>query len=551
MILSSDETIKKYTELGIYSEKTLLDHFKSHVETDPDRVCIVDPPDKYALTGYHPDRITYKELDTYVDAVSSSLTGMGIEKDDIIMVQMPNCWELAMLYLAIAKTGAIISPAPVLWREAELGHIAELTQARMFITVVEFNGFNHYDMGTHLQKKYPTIESVITLKTIKKMCLNTTGGRIPNVSISANDVFSICWTSGTESHSKGCPLSHNNWMGMATLQETAGWKAGDVMMTAGPLVNMASLGTVYGPWLWKGGTLVLHHPFNPQVFMEQIITEKPNYTLLVPAVANMLAKHPDVDSFDLTSFRSITLGSAPPSVWTMDEFKQRWNVEIGNIWGQNEGTGIVSSIEDVPDMEKRSKSFPHYGKAGVKWNSKAGNIIEAKIVGPDGKELTNPGEIGEMVFRGPGLFPGYFKNDEATKRSFDDDGFFRTGDLFKIEEDNLISFYERAKDIIIRGGYNISSQEVENYLLQHPGIQDAAVVGMPDEKLGERMCAYIVTKTDDTVELKDLAELLEAKGVARYKHPERIETIDLIPRNPVGKILKKELRNDIQAKLSL
>jgi acyl-CoA synthetase (AMP-forming)/AMP-acid ligase II len=312
---------------------------------------------------------------------------------------------------------------------------------------------------------------------------------------------------------------------------------------------MASVGTVYVPWLVLGGTLVLHHPFDPQGFMMQIMQEKPQYTLLVPAVANMIVKHPMVDHFDLSCFRSITLGSAPPSLWSMQEFKRRWNVDIGNIWGQNEGTGIVAGLEDIPDMERRVDHFPQWGRPGANWKSGASRVVEVKIIDPEGNELTAVGDVGELVYKGPGVISEYFKNPDATKNGFTKDGYFKTGDLFRIREGNCISFFERSKDIIIRGGYNISSQEVENYLLSHPKVQEAAVVGMPDEKLGERMCAYVVPIKDATLTLDDLTALLTEKGVAKYKFPERMEIIDAIPRNPVGKIMKKTLREDIIAKL--
>lgn len=546
MILASQESIEKYTRLGVWSEKTLIDYFREHVEKTPDRVCVVDPPNKQELVGLEPQRLTYGELNTAVDATAEALAKLGIGKDDVVMVQIPNCWELAMIYLAVARAGGITSPAPVLWREAELGYIAGLTEAKLFITVESFNGFNHLEMGRRLQAENAAMEKVLTLEQLREMSRGPVTGALDDVTVDANDIFTICWTSGTEANSKGCPLSHNNWIGMAVVQGAAGMRPGDVMITAGPLVNMASVGTVYVPWLVLGGTMVLHHPFNPQVFMQQIIQERPNYTLLVPAVTNMIVKHPDVDKFDLSCFRSITIGSAPPSLYTMEEFKKRWNVDIGNIWGQNEGTGIVSGIEDVPDMKVRVDHFPQYGKPGFAWKSSASKVIEAKVVDAVGDELTQPGEVGELVYKGPGVISGYFKNPEQTEKAFTADGYFRTGDLFQIREDGHISFFERGKDIIIRGGYNISSQEIENYLLSCPKIQDVAVVGMPDEKLGERMCAYVTPVAGETVELADLVDHLASVGVAKYKYPERIEIRDAIPRNPVGKILKKNLRQDLK-----
>lgn len=549
MILASTETIKHYTDLGVYTSKTLYDHFLKNAISEPDRICIVDPSNRKELVGTDPERLTYTAFAGAVDAVAEGLVKLGIKKDDIIMVQLPNTWELAMLYLAISRSGAIITPAPVLWREAEMDYIAKATNAKMFITLDKFNGFDHRAMGLSISANNSSIGNVVTLEEIRSMINSPVTGSVDNIRVDANDIFSICWTSGTEARPKGCPLSHNNWTGTAMIQDAAGLKKGDVMMTAGPLVNMGAIGTVFVPWIVLGGTLVLHHPFDPLTYMGQIMTEHPNYTLMVPALANMIVKHPAVDSFDLSSFRSITMGSAPPSLWTMQEFKRRWNIDIGNIWGQSEGTGLISGIEDVPDMAIRAKSFPHYGKPGVAWRSSASRYIKVKIVEPDGQELTEIGDVGELVYKGPGVLAEYFNNPEATEKSFTKDGFFRTGDLFRIEKENMISFFERSKDIIIRGGYNISSQEIENYIMAHPKVQDAAVVGMADDKLGERMCAYVMPVNGETLELDELVGFLNEKGVARYKHPERLEVVGEIPRNPVGKALKKKLRQDIKEKL--
>ncbi len=550
MIFATQESIKKYTQLGVWSETTLIDYFKSHVKSNPDKVCLVDPYDREALTGIKPERLTYAQFDHAIDATAGALSRLGIGKDDIVVVQLPNVWELAMLYLAIARAGAVITPVPVQWRKAELKHVAGLTRAKALITLSDFHSFHHIELGKMLQKELPTLKHVLSLNEIREMSRGETDNimDLDKIDIDANDIFTICWTSGTEARPKGCPMSHNNWKGAMAVQEPAGIQPGDILLTAGPLVNMGSVGTVFIPWIILGGTLVLHHPFNPTVFMQQIAMEKVNYTLLVPAVINMIAKHPRVDSFKLDSIRSITVGSAPPSLWSVQEFKRRWNINIGNIWGQNEGTGIVSGVDDVPDIKLRVSHFPQYGKPGSHWKSACSNFIETKIIDTNGREMTKVNDTGELVYKGPGVIARYYKNPEATKNSFTKDGFFRTGDRFVIKENDLISFYDRQKDIIIRGGNNISAQEIENYIFAHPKVKDVAIVSMPDERLGEKVCAYIVPKEGNTVTINELTSFLEEKGVAKYKWPERIEIIDFIPRNPVGKILKNILREDIRKK---
>ncbi|HMK33601.1 MAG TPA: class I adenylate-forming enzyme family protein [Desulfomonilaceae bacterium] len=550
MIVASKEQIKEYTEKGCWGSKTLMQDFYSHAARMPQRTAIVDPLNKEALVGEKPDRITYADLSRALDGTATSLAASGIGKDDIVLVQMPNCWELAMLYLAIAKTGAAISPVPMQWRSKELTYVAELTQAKAIITVDSFHGFEHLAMARDVQQKVGSIKHLFTYADIRRMIREKPDPRINDIPVDANDVFTICWTSGTEAQPKGCPLSHNNWRCQSSLACAAGVGAGDAQLTAGPMVNMASVGTVYVPWLLLGGTMVLHHPFDPVLLLKQMVEEKINYTLLVPAVVNLILKHPAAAGFDLGSVKYITVGSAPPSFWAMDEFKKRWNVDIGNIWGQNEGTAIISGVPDVPDMMRRVDQFPRYGAKGHTWSVPVTRFIETKVVDPSGNELTEADAVGELLYRGPNVIPGYFRRPDLSEKAFDSQGFFRTGDLFQIKGDRYLKFFDRAKDIIIRGGFNISAQEVENVVMAHPAVQDVAAVGMRDEDLGERTCVYVVPKPDQAVTLDDLVAFMKEKGVAVYKLPERLEIIATVPRNPVGKILKNQLRDDINKKLS-
>ena len=552
MILDSAERIKVYTKRGYWGKKSLIDYFKEHVSEDPDRVCLLDPPNKEQLVGLTPERLTYRALDRAVDATAESLLRMGIQKDDIIIVQLPNCWELAMLYLAITRAGALISPLPMQWRESELRYVGDLTEARAFITVEEFHDFKHRGMAEKLQSKLPNLKHIITLRELREMSKGKVTGKLNKVKIDANDIFTLCWTSGTETEPKGCPLSHNNHIFQGTWGiELGELKKGDIILTAGPLVNGASIFTAFVPWLILGGTLVLHHPFEPVVWMQQMIGEKVNYTLLVPAVVNAIAKHPLVDKFDLSAVRTIAIGSAPPSLWSAQEFKRRWGIGIGNVWGMNEGPGIVSGPLDAPDLEKRVDGLPQYGKRGVEWKGKIlSGAVESKTVDPEtGEELTKVGDVGELLYKGPNAISGYFRRPDLTEKAFDKQGFLHTGDLFKIKEGNFISYFDRKKDIIIRGGFNISAQEVENMLLGHPKLLDVAAVAMPDERLGERVCVYVAPKQGEKVTLDELTSFMKEKGIAIYKLPERLEITNEIPRNPVGKILKDILREDIRNKL--
>ncbi len=554
MILASQDMIRYWTDAGAWGNKTFIDYFKEHVRTEPEKVCLVDPLNREALVGSKPERLTYRELDKAIDAVAEGLLAKGIKKDDIIMVQLPNVWELAMLYLAITRTGALISPMPMQWRYSELQYIASMTNAVAIITIDTFNGFNHRDLARQVQGSVPSIKHIFNLADIKEMAQGPVTGQLDRIRIDANDVFTLCWSSGTEAQPKGCPLSHNNWLYLATLcYEVAPTKPGDNLITAGPLVNMASIGTVYIEWLQGGGKLVLHHPFDGPTFIMQLIMEEVHYTLLVPAVINALLKHPQVDQFDLSKVRAITLGSAPPSLWSVQELKRRWDIEFGNIWGQNEGTANVAGAYNIPDMEMRIDNFPQYGKPGSQWAKATDQLrfVTMKVIDPvTGKALTQEGDVGELFYKGPSVIPGYFKRPDLTAKAFDKDDFFNTGDLFQVKKNDCIGFFDRTKDIIIRGGFNISAQEVENILLGHPKVLDVAAVAMPDEAMGEKVCVYVVPREGQDVTLADVSSFMKEKGLAVYKIPERVEIMDAIPRNAVGKILKKKLREDIRKKLS-
>ena len=553
MILASQESIREWTEKGVWGKKTLIDYFKEHVAKMPDALCLVDPLNKEALVGLKAERLTYRELDRAIDATAEAFIAKGIKKDDIIMVQLPNCWELAMLYLAITRAGALISPLPMQWRQLELEFIAKITEARAIITIEDFSGFKHKEMVKNIQTKLPSIKDVITLSEIREMTKGDVTGKLDKISIDANDVFTLCWSSGTEAEPKGCPLSHNNWIFQSSFcYETAPIKPGDNLITAGPLVNMASVGTVYIEWLVGGGKLALHHPFDGPTFIMQLMMEEINYTLLVPAIVNALLKHPKVDLFDLSKVRAITIGAAPPSLWSVQDMKKRWGIDFANIWGQNEGTANVAGPFDIPDLEMRLDHFPHYGKPGSKWLnvSTLRKNIQMKLLDPVTKEeITEVGGVGELWYKGPNVIPGYFKRPDITKKAFDDKGFFNTGDLFQIKDNDCVGFFDRTKDIIIRGGFNISAQEVENMLLGHPKILDVAAVAMADEVLGEKVCVYVVLRGEEKLELEEIKAFMKEKGIAVYKIPERLEIINAIPRNPVGKILKKVLREDIKKKL--
>ena len=553
MILTSKEQIEEYTSKGYWGNTTLNHIFKSFVDKQPKKDCFVDQPTKQALVGLGPERISYGDADKIIDILATNLLGLGIGKDDVVVVQLPNIVELAISYLALWRIGAIASPTAMQWRSHELNYVAKITEAKAFITLEEFQGFDHLRAAQEIAANQTKLEHVISLSRFKEMCDGEIDKkRLNEISNDANDITTICWTSGTEAEPKACPMSHNNWIYQGTnLNRACMLQQGDIILNPAPIVNMSGIGVGYMLSVLNGGTLVMHHPFEPLVYLKQLIDEKVSFSGAVPAMLVMILKNPEADKYDISCIRSFGTGSAPPAAWVLDEFKKRWDIEIVNIWGQNEGTGIISGPLDVDDPDKRVDNFPNWGAKGVEWGSVGISGMESKIIGSDlNKPLEKVGEVGELLMKGPNVFPGYYNQPSHTEHAFDSEGFFKTGDLFKIGEDNFLMFFDRKKDIIIRGGQNISAAEVENIVKGHPKVADAAAVEMADERLGEKVCMFVVPLPDQQVTLEDVTSFMKKEGIAIYKFPERLETIDVIPRNPLGKVIKAPLRDEIKQKLA-
>jgi len=547
MELHDPNQIAQYEEAGVWEDETLLDRFADTVARDPERMAVVDPPNTSKLVDREPERLTYAELSEAVDAVATSLRERGIGKDDFVVVQLPNTWELAMLYLAVARAGAIISPMPIQWRRHELEHVVDITEAVAYVGPRDFDGFDHVEMATEFAAASETLERAISFSDIRDFTTTDADtSAIDDIEIGANEVFNIQWTSGTTADPKACPMTHNNWQSnpLPLLCDT---NDGDIVLCAAPLVNMTALGVNYVPWLLNRGTLVLHHPIDLDLMVEQIQDEGVTFTILVPTMLNQLLKHPDVDDFDLSDIETITTGSAAPSEWAIQEFDKRWGIEIINIWGQNEGTSTISGPKTTP-LERRTTDFPRFAE-DIDWGIDDPRIdtVDIRIVDPEsGDEVTEPGEVGEVAFRGPGLMAGYYNQPEVTANAFDEDGYFFTGDLFRVEEDGFMSFFDRKKDVIIRGGFTISAKEVENIVIEHSKVADAAVVGEPHEDIGERVAVFAVPQSGEELSLEDITEYM-GDNVAIYKRPERLEVVEEIPRNPVGKVVKTDLRDRLRS----
>lgn len=543
MILHDERTIREYTAAGYWGTRTLIDTLREQVAAHGDRIAVLDPADRAALVGTEPQQKTWAEVGAAAEAIATRLLELGLKKDEVVVIHLPNVWELVVLYFGVSMAGGIPSPLAMQWRQHELGHVAQTTGARFYIAADQFKGTEYLGLVDKLRDAH-RIEHRIGLAELTRWAGGASNpALLSRVSIDANDVFTLCWTSGTESLPKGTPMTHNNWFFQSgRVLSLVDVRDGDRILCAAPIVNMTGVGAMMLPWLFRAGTMILHHPLNLELFVNQLATANVQFSSLVPAMLNMICKLPNVDQIDLSHIRTLAVGSAPPSAYAIQEFKRRWNIEIVNLWGQNEGTALVAGPHDVPDSSQRVDHLPWWGREGVQWAS-AIPAVQVKIVGEDGVVLTDPGSVGELAYRGPNVFPGYLNRPDVNAKSFDADGYFYTGDTFKILEGNFVSFFDRKKDIIIRGGFNISAAEVENMALGHPAIVDCAAIAVPDEIMGEKVCLCVVARDPGRPPtLGEIIAWMREQGFGSYKLPESLRVVEVIPRNPVGKILKRELR---------
>lgn len=553
MILTTKQKIDVYTEKDWWGTKTIQHYLKQLVEETPEKEAIIDPANKASLCNTPAYTLTYAQLQERIDQVATALHQHGIRKDDIVALQMPNIVELVISYFAILKVGAISSPIPIQYREFECLQLLQSLQAKAVITMQHINDRPYAQMYCEIQSDAPSLQTIFTFDSALEGCVfidleTQTSAPLPDVNVSANDIFSICWTSGTEGKPKGVPRSHNEWFVSAYASvDAAKLTADDRILLTFPLVNMAGIGGVLVPWILTGGTLVLHHPFDFPTFLQQIGSQHITYTLVPPSLLTMMIKNEAILSgIDITALRAIGTGSAPITPWLIHSWKDIHGVDLINYFGSNEGATFLSDVDDVPDAQLRSLYLPRFGPKELTWHNRVGAMVESKLVDVDtGEEITEPNHPGELKIKGPGVFSGYWQAPEINEKAFDADGFFNTGDLFEIiEHEGEQRYYRvvgRLKDIIVRSGMKISPLEIEEIIQTHPSIAEVAVIPYPHKAHGEISCACVVLAPEQTITLDEIIDLLKAQKIASFKLPEKLIIVDTLPRNAVGKVLKSAL----------
>ncbi|EIZ1278844.1 medium-chain fatty-acid--CoA ligase [Escherichia coli] len=526
-----------YRQQGLWGDASLADYWQQTARAMPDKIAVVDN---------HGASYTYSALDHAASCLANWMLAKGIESGDRIAFQLPGWCEFTVIYLACLKIGAVSVPLLPSWREAELVWVLNKCQAKMFFAPTLFKQTRPVDLILPLQNQLPQLQQIVGVDKLAPATSSLSLSQIiadntpltTAITTHGDELAAVLFTSGTEGLPKGVMLTHNNILASeraycARLNLT--WQ--EVFMMPAPLGHATGfLHGVTAPFL-IGARSVLLDIFTPDACLalleQQRCTCMLGATPFVYDLLNLLEKQPA----DLSALRFFLCGGTTIPKKVARECQQR-GIKLLSVYGSTE-----SSPHAVVNLDDPLSRFMHtdgYAAAGV----------EIKVV-DDARKTLPPGCEGEEASRGPNVFMGYFDEPELTARALDEEGWYYSGDLCRMDEAGYIKITGRKKDIIVRGGENISSREVEDILLQHPKIHDACVVAMPDERLGERSCAYVVLKAPHhSLSLEEVVAFFSRKRVAKYKYPEHIVVIEKLPRTASGKIQKFLLRKDIMRRLT-
>jgi acyl-CoA synthetase len=560
--------VDEYLGNGYWANETVQQIFLDRVAEFGDELAAVDPTNKADLVDLPPLRVSWNDIARDTERLAAVLLANGIGEGDVLAVQLPNIVELIVAYLAAWRVRAIVSPLPVQYRRHEVVELGNIGEPVAFLTSDRIGQRPVAAEIVDMLADIPSLQTVLYYGPSDVPGAVSVADELDNVGpdelaavaayadehpVDPNDCITICWTSGTESRPKGVPRAHYEWLVMSwdTVYSPSLTHEARILNPF-PMVNMAGINGMFLPWLRVGCVLVQHHPFDLSVFLQQIEQEGITYTVAPPALLAMLLQREELlAGSDISTLRQIGSGSVPLQEWMVRGWYDKYGISIINYFGSNEGISLMTDVKLMTDPAQRARFFPRYG-GGRQWSFPAAQRTSIKLIDPDtGAEIDEPDHPGELYLKGPSLFAGYL--DGANVASpFDEDGYLKTGDMFVIDgpEQQFLRYVDRAKDLIIRGGMNIAPAELETLIASQPAVAEVAVVGYPDDVLGEKVCAVIALKPGATLTLAELNEHLSAQQIATYKLPERLAIVDTLPRNPVGKILKRQLRDDLQKESS-
>jgi cyclohexanecarboxylate-CoA ligase len=523
-----DTSHASFREAGYWLDKTVDQLLAEAAARSPDKIAIVAD----RANRERAPRLTYRELENLADRAASSLLRLGIERGDIVTVQLPNWWEFVVIAFACSRIGAVMNPVMPILRERELTYILNFCQAKVFIVPKIYRGFDYAAMAQGMRADLPHLKQVIVVDgegetSFERMLLSSEPDKLPP-GLRPDDMAVLMFTSGTTGEPKGVMHTSNSLIACCkALSERFGLDSSDVLLVASPVGHMTGYAAIVLLSVYLGGTMILQDIWEAKRGVSLMAREGVTYTAAsTPFLSDICdvvkagAPHPK-------NLRSFLCGGAPiPSV-LIERAADELGLKVCSLWGMTEV--LSGTLTEPARAAEKSASTDGRSLEGM----------EVRIVDSEGRPVP-AGQSGRLLVRGAQMFKGYYKRPELP--TFDSDGWFDSGDLAYMDNDGYIRISGRVKDILIRGGENVPVAEIENLLYKHPAVVAVAVVGFPDARLGERGCAFIVPRSGSTIDLAAVRTYLSDAKMAKQFWPERVEVVAELPRTASGKIQKFKLR---------
>jgi acyl-CoA synthetase (AMP-forming)/AMP-acid ligase II len=496
-------------------------------------------------TVFEGKRWTYAQLSERVNQLTNVLASMGVEKGDRVGILHVNCNQYMEAYFATTKLGSIFVPLNFRAKIDELRYMISNAEAKIL-----FVGSRYLDVADTMLPQLSTVRQCISIdsknegKPYYEDLLKRASSEELMSEIEDEDITILIYTAGTTGRPKGVPLRHNAFVSYVLDNvEPASPDIEERNLLTVPLYHVAGIQAMLAA-IYGGRTLVMMRQFEVKEWLETIQREKATRAMLVPTMLKRVIDDPDFSRYDLKSLKVVTYGAAPmPFEVISKAIKVMPWVRFINAFGQTETASTITTLGPEDHIlegteEEREKKLKRL-------TSSIGRPlpdIEVKIVDEDGKAL-RPLEVGEILARGSRIMTGYWRDEQKTKQVITSDGWLRTGDMGWMDEEGYIYLAGRGDDMIIRGGENISPEEVENVLHSHPKVEEAAVIGVSDPEWGQEPRAIVVLKEGETTTAEEIMEYCRSR-LSGFKRPRSVVFIDSLPRNPMGKVLRKKLREE-------